>query len=75
MQTKGVDVNMVTMKTEYWYVILGAVGMVAAAHYFPSLKKLGSLNNDGNNIRLLSIEQISGIDLNALSICRQKGLM
>ena len=60
---------MVQMKTEYWYVILGAVGMVAAAHYFPSLKKLDSLSN------LNSVEQIPGIDLRSLSICRQKGLM
>lgn len=63
------------MKAEYFYVLLGGVGWIALAHYFPSLKKLGSLNNDGNNIRLLSIEQISGIDLGALAICRQKGLM
>lgn len=68
MQTKGVDVNMVAMKAEYWYVILGAVGMVAAAHYFPSLKKLDIGNLKG-------LEDIQGIDLNALSICRQKGLM
>jgi len=36
---------MARMKPEYWYVVLGAVGMVAASHYFPSLKKLGSLSN------------------------------
>lgn len=69
MQTKGVDVNMVQMKAEYWYVILGAVGMVALSHYFPSLKKLDSLDST------VGIEQIPGIDLRALTICRQKGLM
>jgi len=56
---------MVAMKAEYFYVLLGAVGMIAAAHYFPSLKKLDSLN----------LEHIDGIDLRALSVCRQKGLL
>lgn len=62
---------MVEMKTEYWYVILGGVSMIALAHYFPSLKKLGSLFDSDN----VSIDQIPGIDLRALAICRQKGLM
>lgn len=66
---------MVAMKTEYWYILLGAIGMVAAAHYFPVLKKLDSMGDNGNNIRLLGIEQISGIDLVALSTCRQKGYL
>lgn len=59
------------MKTEYWYVIFGAVGMVALAHYFPSLKKLDSMNNMNG----MELERMDGIDLRSLAICRQKGLM
>lgn len=61
---------MVQMKTEYWYVILGGVGMIALAHYFPSLKKL-----DMNVGSLRGLDDIHGIDLSALAICRQNGLM
>lgn len=60
------------MKTEYWYVLLGGVGMVALAHYFPSLKKLDSLFDSGSTSEL---EQIPGIDLRSLAVCRQKGIM
>jgi len=62
---------MVQMKSEYWYVVLGAVGMVALAHYFPSLKKLDAMNN----VSVGRLEQIHGIDVRALNVCRQKGLM
>lgn len=51
------------MKTEYWYVILGGVSMIALAHYIPSLKNLNSL------------EDVNGIDIVSLRICRQNGLM
>lgn len=63
---------MVQMKTEYWYVILGGVGMVALAHYFPSLKKL---DMSVGSLRGLGLDDIQGIDLNALRVCRQNGLM
>jgi len=51
------------MKPEYWYVILGGVSMIALAHYIPALKNLNSLEN------------VNGIDLVSLNICRQNGLM
>lgn len=63
---------MVEMKAEYFYVLLGGVGWIAFTHYFPSLKKLGSLESVKN---IDSLENIEGIDLRALMICRQKGLM
>lgn len=63
---------MVQMKTEYWYVILGGVGMIALAHYFPSLKKLDTRSNIGS---LRGLDDIQGIDLRALAVCRQNGLM
>lgn len=59
------------MKAEYWYVILGAVGFLAASHYFPVLKKLDSMDN----MNTISVDSIDEIDLGALAICRQKGLM
>lgn len=62
-----------TAKDPYIYILVGGMGAILLGHWFPSLKNLNSMEN-GSHDRL-SIEQIQGIDLRALSICRQKGLL
>lgn len=54
----------------YIYILFGATGAILLGHWFPSLKNLSGSEN-----KVLNLEQISGIDLIALSICRQKGLI
>lgn len=59
------------VEPRYWYVLLGGVGFLVFAHYFPVLKQLGSNSMEDMG----SLEQIPGIDLEALLLCKQKGLM
>jgi hypothetical protein len=69
--------------TEIWtdYAI-GAVAGVAIYHFllrkqypntFPALNSTNM--NNMNNIGINKVEQIPGIDLNALTVCRQNGLI
>jgi len=55
-------------------MLIGVMGIIIVGHWFPSLKSINSTgcNSCGNVNRL---EQIHGIDIGALSVCRQKGLM
>lgn len=70
----------------YVYILVGIMGVIILGHWFPSIKNIGPERNMSvGNVKstgcsscankLESIEQIPGIDLRALSICRQKGLM
>ena len=58
----------------YAYMLIGVMGIIIVGHWFPSIKNISSTgcNSCGNVNRL---EQIHGIDIGALSVCRQKGLM
>lgn len=79
---------MVQIKQEYYLVALGAVGWLTLAHFVPSIKKLnlGGLSYyktkdeyanwpRSKEIPMLSVEQIPGIDLVSLNLCRSKGLL
>lgn len=55
----------------YVYMLVGAMGVVILRHWLPSLQNLSS----GGNGNITSLEQIPGIDIGALAICRQKGLV
>lgn len=57
-------------ESPYVYMLVGAMGVIILGHWFPSIKRLGF---DGKDIT--SLDQIQGIDIGALAICRQKGLM
>lgn len=57
----------------YVYMLVGAMGIIILGHWFPSLKNLSSNGNVNGNITRL--DHIQGIDLRALAICRQKGLI
>ena len=65
--------------TEIWkdYAIGAGVGL--ALYHFVLRKQftsLPALNNVGvNNVGMNSVDQIQGIDLYALTVCRQNGLM
>lgn len=66
--------------TEIWtdYAIGAGIGL--AIYHFVLRKKypttFPALNNVGiNNVGINSVDQISGIDLDALNICRQNGLI
>ncbi len=77
-------------RTEWIFVGIGAVGAYLLVTYIPStmktlinsseIKSAGcnkcnkSENNVNNNVSM-SLENIPGIDLNSLNICRQKQLM
>lgn len=54
----------------YVYMLVGAMGVVILRHWLPSLQ---NLSYDSRNIT--SLEQIPGIDIGTLAICRQKGLV
>lgn len=54
----------------YTYMLIGVMGIVILGHWFPSIKNIGS---DG--INGMSLQNIEGIDLRSLAICRQRGLM
>jgi len=58
----------------YVYMLVGVMGIIVLGHWFPSLKSINSTgcNSCGNINRL---EQIPGIDLGTLAVCRQKGLV
>lgn len=55
----------------YTYMLIGVMGIVILGHWFPSLKSIGS----GETRSLKGLEDIQGIDLRALSMCRKRGLM
>ncbi len=51
---------------DYIFIVLGALAIVLLGHYVPSLKKLSEPT---------TIDQVQGIDLKSLEICRRNGLM
>lgn len=65
----------------YVYILVGVMGIVILGHWFPSIKNLNSSGNVRNVgctsciDKLERLEQIPGIDISALSVCKQKGLM
>lgn len=50
---------------DYLLLLLGALGFIVLSHQIPILRQLGSSN--------IVLENIEGIDLQSLSIARQKG--
>ena len=60
---------------EYSYLIIGALGAIILANHVAAIKKLGPDTVNREAINITRLEQIQGIDINALSICRQKGLI
>lgn len=60
-------------KTDYLLIGVGALGAVILASYVPSL--VMSASGSTPSVMSMSIDNIPGIDLNALSTCRQKGLI
>lgn len=56
-------------------VKIATVGLIAITGYSIIKKRLSPGPTPTSPTQLLSIDTIPGIDLNALSICRQQGLM
>lgn len=56
----------------YTYILVGVMGIIILGHWFPSLK---SINSTGCTSCANKLDNIQGIDLRSLAICRQKGLM
>jgi hypothetical protein len=63
------------------YILIGAMAIIIIGHWFPSIKNMSmnknmslerkeKMNNTG-----FGLEQIQGIDLNSLRICKQNGLI
>lgn len=57
-------------ESPYVYMLIGVMGIIIVGHWFPSIKNMNANSLKGN-----SLEQIQGIDLESLNICRQNGLM
>lgn len=55
---------------DWLLIVLGAVGFIVLSHQIPILRSLGNSSN-----KQLKLENIDGIDIQSLSICRLKGLI
>lgn len=67
-------------ETDYLYMGLGALGFILLARYIPQLRTLKSVKSVGcskcNSGKMsMTIDNLTGIDFDALNIARQKGLM
>ena len=49
------------------YIVMGAMIVIIAGYHFPEIKNLGNKN--------IKIDNINGIDLESLAICRTLGYL